>query len=98
MWRHTESNNLAFLTEVLELKQLVALIAVNNKQLVTAYCTSLCMLGPGSARRAKTTKKELNDSASLNRGRTAHILSERPGHTSRSRSATLDRILTLYAR
>jgi hypothetical protein len=44
MWRHTESNNLAFLTEVLELKRLVALMAVNNKQPVTAYCTSLCML------------------------------------------------------
>jgi hypothetical protein len=44
LWRHTESNNLAFLTEVLELKRLVALITVNNKQLVTAYCTSLCML------------------------------------------------------
>jgi hypothetical protein len=44
VWRHTESNNLAFLTEVLELKQLVALIAVNNKQLVTAYCTSLCIV------------------------------------------------------
>jgi hypothetical protein len=44
VWRHTESNNLAFLVEVLELKQLVALIAVKNKQLVTAYCISLCIL------------------------------------------------------
>jgi hypothetical protein len=44
VWRHTESNNLAFLAEVLELKQLVALVAVNNKQPVTTYCTSLCML------------------------------------------------------
>jgi hypothetical protein len=44
VWRHTESNNLAFLIEVLELKRPVALMAVNNKQLVTAYCTSLCML------------------------------------------------------
>jgi hypothetical protein len=44
MWRHTDRNNLAFLTEILELKRLVALMAVNNKQLVTAYCTSLCML------------------------------------------------------
>jgi hypothetical protein len=44
VWRHTEGNNLALLAEFLELKQLVALIAVNNKQLVTAYCTSLCML------------------------------------------------------
>jgi hypothetical protein len=41
---YPNSNNLAFFTEVLELKQLVALIAVNNKQLVTAYCISLCML------------------------------------------------------
>jgi hypothetical protein len=44
VWRHTESNNLAFLAEVLELKRLVALMAVNDQQLVTAYCTSLCML------------------------------------------------------
>jgi hypothetical protein len=44
VWRYIESNNLAFLTEFLELKQLVALMAVNNKQLVTAYCLSLCML------------------------------------------------------
>jgi hypothetical protein len=44
VWRYTESNNLAFFTEVLELKRLVALIAVNNKQPVTAYCMSLCML------------------------------------------------------
>jgi hypothetical protein len=42
--RHIESNNLAFLIEILKLKQLVALIAVNNKQLVTAYYTSLYML------------------------------------------------------
>jgi hypothetical protein len=44
VWRYTESNNLAFFAEVLELKRLVALIAVKNKQLVTAYCTSLYML------------------------------------------------------
>ena len=44
VWRHTESNNLAFLTEVLELKRLVALMTVNNEQPVTAHCSSLCML------------------------------------------------------
>jgi hypothetical protein len=44
MWRHTEGDNLALFTEVLELKQLVALITINNKQLVTAYYTSLYML------------------------------------------------------
>jgi hypothetical protein len=44
MWRHIEGNNLALFTEFLELKRLVALMAINNKQLVTAYCTSLCML------------------------------------------------------
>jgi hypothetical protein len=44
VWKHTESNNLAFLAEVLELKRLVALVAVNNEQPVTAYRTSLCML------------------------------------------------------
>jgi hypothetical protein len=44
MWRHIEGNNLALFTEFLELKRLVALMVINNKQLVTAYCTSLCML------------------------------------------------------
>jgi hypothetical protein len=44
VWRHIESNNLAFLTEVLKLKRLVALMAINNEQPVTAHCTSLCML------------------------------------------------------
>jgi hypothetical protein len=44
MRRHTESNNLAFFAKVLELKWLVALVAVDNQQPVTAYCTSLCML------------------------------------------------------
>jgi hypothetical protein len=42
--RHTEINNLAFLAKVLELKWPVALVAVNNKQLVTTHCTGLCML------------------------------------------------------
>jgi hypothetical protein len=46
----------------------------------------------------QNNQKGENDSASLNQGRTAHILSEQPGQTSHSRSATLDRILTVAVR
>jgi hypothetical protein len=42
--RHIEGNNLILLAEILEGKQLVAFIAINNKQAVTTYCTSLCVL------------------------------------------------------
>jgi hypothetical protein len=42
--RHIESNNLILLIVLLEIEQVVAFIAVNNKQLVSAYNSSLCML------------------------------------------------------
>jgi hypothetical protein len=35
--RYAESNNLILLIVLLEIKQVVALIAVNNKQLISAY-------------------------------------------------------------
>jgi hypothetical protein len=42
--RHIESNNLILLTVLLEIKQVVALIAVNNKQLISAYNSPFYML------------------------------------------------------
>jgi hypothetical protein len=42
--RHTESNNLVLLTQILEGKQLVALMAINNQQLVATHCPGCCML------------------------------------------------------
>jgi hypothetical protein len=42
--RHVDSNNLILLTVLLEIKQVVALIAVNNKKLISAYNPPLCML------------------------------------------------------
>jgi hypothetical protein len=42
--RHIESNNLILLIVLLEIKQVIALIAVNNKQLVSAYNPPLYML------------------------------------------------------
>jgi hypothetical protein len=42
--RHADSNNLVLLTILLEFKQVVALIAVNCKQLVAANYPLLCML------------------------------------------------------
>ena len=44
MWGHTEGNNLTLLTEILEFKQLIALVAVNNQQLIATYSSSLCVL------------------------------------------------------
>jgi hypothetical protein len=44
MRRYTDSNNLVLLTVLLECERVVALIAVNNKQLISAYNLSLCML------------------------------------------------------
>jgi hypothetical protein len=41
--RHTESNSV-LLAVLLEYKQLVALVAINNKQLVSAYNLPLCIL------------------------------------------------------
>jgi hypothetical protein len=42
--RHTESNNLVLLTQILEGKRLVALVAINNQQLMATYCPGCCML------------------------------------------------------
>jgi hypothetical protein len=42
--RYIESNSLILLIVLLECKQLVALIAINNKQLVSAYNLPLCIL------------------------------------------------------
>ena len=44
MQRYTEGNNLTFLAEILEFKQLVALVAVNNQQLIATYSSSLCVV------------------------------------------------------
>jgi hypothetical protein len=42
--RHTESNNLIILAVLLEFKQVIALIAINNKQLIYANNPSLYIL------------------------------------------------------
>jgi hypothetical protein len=42
--RHVDSNNLILLAVLLEIKQVVALIAVNNKELISAYNPPLCIL------------------------------------------------------
>jgi hypothetical protein len=42
--RHIESDDLILLTVLLEIKRVIALIAVNNKQLVSAYNPPLYML------------------------------------------------------
>jgi hypothetical protein len=42
--RHAESNNLVLLTVLLEIEQVVALMAVNNKQLISAYNSPFYML------------------------------------------------------
>jgi hypothetical protein len=42
--RHIESDDLILLIVLLEIKRVVALIAVNNKQLVSAYNPPLYML------------------------------------------------------
>ena len=44
MRRHIDSNNLIILIVLLEFERVVALIAVNNKQLISAYNLALCML------------------------------------------------------
>jgi hypothetical protein len=41
--RYTESNNFVLLTVLLEFKQLVALVAVNNKQIIASYSSLLCV-------------------------------------------------------
>jgi hypothetical protein len=42
--RHVDSNNLVLLAVLLECKQVIALIAVNNKELISAYNPPLCVL------------------------------------------------------
>jgi hypothetical protein len=42
--RHVDSNNLVLLAVLLEIKQVVALIAVNNKELISAYNLPLYIL------------------------------------------------------
>jgi hypothetical protein len=42
--RHVDSNNLVLLAVLLECKQVIALIAVNNKELISAYNPLLCVL------------------------------------------------------
>ena len=44
MRRHADSNNLVILAVSLEIKQVVALIAVNCEQLVATNYSFLCML------------------------------------------------------
>ena len=43
MWRHAESNDLLLFAVLLELKGVMALMSVNNKQPVLSYSTLLCM-------------------------------------------------------
>jgi hypothetical protein len=42
--RYIDSNNLVLLAVLLEIKQVIALIAINNKKLISAYNPSLYML------------------------------------------------------
>jgi hypothetical protein len=42
--RHVDSNNLVLLAVLLEIKRVVALIAVDNKELISAYNPPLYML------------------------------------------------------
>ena len=44
MWRHAEGDDLALLTEILEGKRLVALVAVNNEQHMATYPPLLYLL------------------------------------------------------
>jgi hypothetical protein len=41
--RHIESNNLVLLIVLLEFKQVIALIAINNKQIIASYSPPLYM-------------------------------------------------------
>ena len=41
--RHVESNNLILLAVLLEFEQVVALMAINNKQTIASYSPSLCV-------------------------------------------------------
>jgi hypothetical protein len=42
--RYTDSNNYVLLIVLLEIKRVVALIAINNKELISAYNPPLCIL------------------------------------------------------
>jgi hypothetical protein len=41
--RYIESNNLILLVVLLEFKQVIALIAINNKQIIAFYSPPLCV-------------------------------------------------------
>jgi hypothetical protein len=41
--RYIKSNNLILLIVLLELKQVIALVAVNNKQIIVSYSPLLCI-------------------------------------------------------
>ena len=43
MRRHAESDNLVLLAVLLELKRVVALVAVDNKQTIVSYSPLLCV-------------------------------------------------------
>lgn len=43
MWRYTQSNNPCFLAVLLEVKRVVALVAVDKKQLVLSSGAPLCI-------------------------------------------------------
>jgi hypothetical protein len=42
--RYIDSNNLVLFIVLLEIKQVIALIAVNSNKLISAYNPSLCIL------------------------------------------------------
>jgi hypothetical protein len=42
--RYADSDNLVIFAVLLECKRVVALVAVDNKELISAYNPSLCML------------------------------------------------------
>jgi hypothetical protein len=42
--RHADSNNLVLLTVLLEIERVIALMAVNNEELISAYNPLLCIL------------------------------------------------------
>ena len=43
MRRHIEKHNILLLAKILEINRAVALIAINNKQLIPTYSRALCI-------------------------------------------------------